>query len=332
LVLVPFHVIRNQQLVRTLTASDITILEDGEEREISIFDGGPSGRSKIPQEVLLLFDVAVLTPIPFSAPDVSIFKSSLLDLLASVRLAVYADDNLFMPFCPPTRDYTQFAKAFGLMVQCGRVSPDRLIEPPDRSRAAAAASTSQDPVLGVKNIPPPAGSISLDYLGELKRHGLPRQDLALLAALKTAAAWPGDTTRSVMVFSRGLQWSHVRVEDVLARARQFGISLYPVSVEASRIPSNVDQMDVYAGRILRGLQALMGLGEATGGRAFAPIAITTDTAREILAGLADRLRAEYVAGFEAPPSSDKPEQHRVEVRLRSEQLGVITGGTRVVMH
>jgi hypothetical protein len=36
LVLVPFHVIRDQQFVRTLTASDIAILEDGEEREISV--------------------------------------------------------------------------------------------------------------------------------------------------------------------------------------------------------------------------------------------------------------------------------------------------------
>jgi hypothetical protein len=272
--------------------------------------------------------------VPFTAPDASIFKASLLDPLANVRLAVYADDNLFMPFCPPTHDYSEFAKAMGLVVQFGKVFPNMPTERTAEGENWGAAWDSLDPIPGVQNSPPPAGSIALDWTakGKLKRNGSPHNALALVAAMKTAAAWPGDTTRSVMVFSRGMQWRGASVEDVLGRARQSGITLYPVSVGASRIPAGVDQMDAHSGVTWRGLQALMRLGEATGGLAFAPTAINPTTTRQTLATLADCLRTEYVAAFEVPPSTGTPGPHRVEVRLRSEELGAITGGTRVVTH
>lgn len=341
LVLVPFHVVRDKQVVRTLSPDEVTLLEDGEEREITLFDGGPAGRTKIPQEVLLLFDVGIGT-VPFQAPAAQLFQSLLLDPLPGLRLAVYGDDNLFMPFCTPTRDFSQFSKAIARVTQFGKVFPgeqggehNASYLGPDGS-SGVAAWTDMGPLQGVSNPPPPPGSISLDALakGKPKRTGRPLHGSAVLAAMKTAASWPGDTTRSVMLFVRGwqgLDWTGGASDGVVELSRQFGITLYPVVLQGEYVPINVDQLG-RPGERYRGLLGMVGLGHATGGLAFTPAQITPAAASQMLAAVAGHLRSEYVAGFEVQASSGPPQQHRVEVRLRSEEAGAVTGGVRVVTY
>jgi hypothetical protein len=340
LVLLPFHVVRDKQYVRTLSSDEVTLLEDGEEREITIFDGGP--RTKIQQDILLLFDVGIGS-VPFQAPAPELFQSLLLDPVPGLRLAVYGDDNLFMPFCSPTRNFAQFSKAIARVTQFGKVFPGESggehavsYNGPDGS-SGTANWNSMEPLQGVSNPPPPLGSIPLDPLarGKPKRTGWPRHDAAVVTAMKTAASWTGDTTRSVMLFVRGWQggvdWAGGASDGVTELSRQIGITLYPVVLQAEDVPADADRLGSM-GSPYRGLRGMLGLGQSTGGLAFAPEQITPAAASQMLAAVADRLRSEYVAGFEMPASTGPPRQHRVEVRLRSEGSGVVAGGVRVVTY
>lgn len=55
LVLVPFHVTRGAHYAQDLKAGDVVLLEDGHPRDFSIFEG-PDTQSRIPVELVLLFD------------------------------------------------------------------------------------------------------------------------------------------------------------------------------------------------------------------------------------------------------------------------------------
>jgi hypothetical protein len=336
--LVPFHVVREKQVVRNLSPDEITLLLDGEQHAITLFDGGPSGRTKIPQDVLLLFDVGIGSP-PFQAPPAQMFQSLLLESLPGVRLAVYGDDNLFMPFSTPTRDFSQFSKAIARVTQFGKVFPGpqgaehrASYMGPDNS-SGTAAWVDMGPLEGVSNPPPPSGSMPLDPLanGKPKRTGRPLHAMALIAAMKTAASWPGDSTRSVMLFVRdgqGPDWTAGAFDSVLRTSHQLGVSLYPV-LQGEYVPTDVDPF-ARPGERDPGLLGMAGLGQATGGLAFTPAQITAAAASQMLAAVADHLRTEYVVGFELPASSGPPREHRVEVRLRSEGAGTVTGGAQVV--
>src|SRR5437016_1829742 len=55
LVMLPFHVIQNENHITNLKASDVILLEDGKPRQFTIFDS-PETQGRIPLELVLLFD------------------------------------------------------------------------------------------------------------------------------------------------------------------------------------------------------------------------------------------------------------------------------------
>lgn len=329
LVLVPFHVVRDKQFVRTLTAADVILLEDGEPREISLFEGGQTFERTVSLEIVLLFNVGTYTG-DRHLLDPLVFRTSLLDELPYARLSVYGFDNLLMPFCPPTRDAAELKKAIEQVVKFSKEAA-----PPGR-RGRSRGHVSK----------PPAGSIALDPSVQdpnERKQGADCLYRAIIVAAQTAALWPGNATRVILVVSSPMASPNIatrgpmnvtKPEDAAAAvARELGISLYPVLVDDERWLRILEEINpLGAVRHEKARDAFLGLGEATGGLAFAPKSVKLDVMRQIFAGVAEHVRSGYVAGFKPVPSEGQPKQHRVEVRLRSEDLGVVLGGARVVVH
>jgi len=143
---------------------------------------------------------------------------------------------------------------------------------------------------------------------------------AIMAAAKDAAG-------PLVVFSDGLPTTNTRPEDAAAALAGLGIPVYPV------VLGHADT----AGRPWGPMQEMFmadfaRLADLTGGRSFDPPAINLTVVHEILAALAEEVRSEYVAGFALPAPAGGVRPHKLEVRLRSKELGSVRGGTRTVIH
>jgi hypothetical protein len=183
----------------------------------------------------------------------------------------------------------------------------------------------------------PRGSISLDslYPSSLERSGHGCIYAATMAVARTMAAWPGDTTRVIAVFSDGSPGvsNSAAPEDVVAVANQAGVSVYPVLLADRQIQERMADVSVNAGRTSdRVHESFLAMGEATGGLSFVPQTTGSNFLQEVLAKVAGHIRTEYVAGFRPQPAKGPPRPHLIEVRLRSGELGTVVSGTRVVTY
>lgn len=333
--LISIHVERNKKFATDLTAGDVVLLEDGHEREFPLFEGGTS--RTLPLDVLLLFDTGKQVALNYSltATDAALFQASLLDKLPAARLAVYGYENVLMPFCGPTRNPRELSKALSTMSKFMKESL------PGRTPARPRLS------------PPPPGSITIhdwQWFGRTdgKRGGGSAIYEAIVAAARAEAAWPGDATRALVVFGRGSRGSTVaqaadterrlgkridpmmQPEEALPILRQLGIHLYPVRIYEFFYQILARRTMSESGE--RNVRVFLDMGEATGGLAFEPEQITATVMEEILTGVAEHLRSEYVVAFRPAPSDGKPVTHHLEVRLRPGQKGVVTGGVRDVVY
>ena len=77
--------------------------------------------------------------------------------------------------------------------------------------------------------------------------------------------------------------------------------------------------------------AFCGLGEKTGGLCFQQSSRSPEAAREIVTKVLEHVDAAYVAGYYAQPVAGEAKSRRVEVRLRSKNLGRLEGGTRLLV-
>jgi hypothetical protein len=183
---------------------------------------------------------------------------------------------------------------------------------------------------------PPRGSVPLNqwYPAILKRRGEGCIFAATMAVARTAARWPGDAFRSIVVLSDGqVDFCGAAPEQVVEVARQEGVSVYPVLVRNSQYLQREADLDPHAAQVgSRMREGFLSLGEATGGLSFAPEVVDLEFTRQLLARVAEHVRTGYVAAFRPEPTRGRPKSHLVEVRLRPEGLGTVTGGIRIVVH
>ena len=335
LVLIPFHVSRDKEVVRNLTAADVSVWEDGQPRDFKLYEATPA------PTILFLFDVGWGTE-ALMVPEAALLKAALLDRLPEARIAVYGYDNLLMPFCLPTRDIRELDRALNGVLQFGRESPRAIPWP--SPRAAAAHSSRQYYSLA------PEGSIPIDRPGEQMpavRLGNSLHYPAINAATRAMAEWPGDGPRAILIFSSGRFYGQAfwldmserlnyspKPEDAAAAALQVGISLFPFVVEEhSHIDTMAKVNPLWSEEVRRQHDVLRQLGEATGGLAFtvSPEA-TIGATRQNFVDVAEYLATRYVAAFQPVVTGAGPRRHRVEVRLRSEEVGNLQGGFRLVVH
>jgi VWFA-related protein len=303
LALVRFHVVRKHSYVDDLKPEDVILLEDGSPRKVTVFEGGRSAPRTIPIEMILLFDTSgsvtsagLLNPLAYQA--------TLLDNLESVRLAVYAFNSTLIRHCGPTRDPAELAAAL--------------------QRVRDSRSGAADPK--VKSIPLklPSG-----------RKGGPATWLfeAIMAAAKDSAAELGQATRMMVVFSDGFPTTNTRPEEAVAVLSELGIPAYPVVLGHADIAARKAGQQLGWPQMAEMFMAdFARLAELTGGRSFDPPVIDVAVVRQILAAMAAQVLYEYVVGFQPGESPAAPQTHRLQVKLRSKDLGTLEGGFRTVTH
>jgi len=321
LALVRFHVVKSNRYVDTIKRQDLVLMEDGEQRDITFFEGGRQSQQRtVPIELTLLFDISGSVT-EEGLLDFVIYKSAILDGLPSVRLSVYGFDSSLKRFCRPTRDPVVLSDAFRRIQNYrggAKPRPDviKLTLPPKRKSNNGGT-----------------------WIYE-----------SVLAAAKDAAVSPGDATKMILAFSDGFPTTDSRPQDVTGEIKDMGISVYPVLLGHQKIKDRVKHI-MESGRNAQGMlsdgarnqltrielqeQDIMdyaSLGELTGGRSFDPLMFNFNTVRDILTAMAYAVRFEYVIGFRPDTSDVKPRKHKLSVKLQSKELGKVTGGTRAIVH
>ena len=304
LALVRFNVVRKQQYVDRLQPGDIVLLEDGEARPFTLFEGGLSARRTVPVEMTLLFDTSgsvteagLLNPL--------VFKESVLDGLENVSVAVLGFETGLRRYCAPTRDFETLKAALSALTARDKSAPKMPLTLPPKRRA--------DPNGGT-------------WLYE-----------AVAGAAAQAGATPGNATRLLLVFSDGLPTTTTTPEDASGICRELGIAVYPVLLghQLLRQARSLDERNPasLSYTIKENQMAdFARLGELTGGRSFDPPEISLAVMRSVLSIMVAQIRMEYVVGFQPEVGSGPPQRHRLEVRLRDRQAGRVIGGTRTVVH
>src|SRR5580700_7059691 len=132
LALVRFQVVHDNTYVLNLKPEDIQLYEDGKPRRFTVFENGrASGRTNT-ADLVLLFDISgsvlnagLLNPL--------VFKSTLLDGLPNVRLAIYGFSDDLRRYCPPTRDMAVLGAAFHALGERAAGETIVLKRPPKRT-------------------------------------------------------------------------------------------------------------------------------------------------------------------------------------------------------
>jgi VWFA-related protein len=315
LALVRFHVTQKGRYVESLGAKDVVLLEDGVPRAFSLFESGASERRTTPVDLAVLFDTSG-SVMNAGLLDPLVFKSSILDGLGHVRIAIYGFDAKLRRYCPPTRDFATLRAALEALR--------------DRTKSAGI----QIPI----ELPP-------------KRKSDPRGGTwiyeSVIGAAKDVSSEKTAATRMLLVFSDGLSTTSSKPEDAAKLCEETGIPVYPVVLghwklgqdmqresEKQAAKKNPGPPSAAAERLEeqeRDVQDFASLAKLTGGHAFDPLAVDLALLRRVLTGIVGEARNEYVVGF-VPESTAAARKHKLEVRLRDKSTGQIVGGTRSIVH
>jgi VWFA-related protein len=321
LALVRFHVVRKRLYVTDLKQEDIVLLEDGKPRQITFLEGGLIKRRTVPVEMILLFDTSG-SVVDEGLLNVPAFKTTLLDQLPGVTIAVYGFNSNLQRFCRPTRDPAQLESVFRRVIDFRGGAKPR----PDIIELQLPPKRHSDPNGG-------------SWLYE-----------AVAGCAHDVAAIQNNATRMILMFSDGFPTTDTRVEEGAAVAHELGIPVYPVVLGHQKLADRAKRIhetgynkqgvmsDGARDRLARveaqerEIQEFARLGELTGGRSFDPPMINLTMMQTILGAMVAQVRCEYVAGFTPEPAAGDPAKHRLEVKLRSKDLGKVLGGVRVVSH
>jgi VWFA-related protein len=317
---VSFHVVRDKRYVEDLKPQDIVLLEDGQRRQITFFEGGRTRQRRMSVDVALLFDISG-SVIDEGLLDMTTWKSAFLDTLPATSLAVYAFDSRLLRFCKPTRDPKTLEAAFNSVLKTSRARP------------------KIQPIRIPISLPP-------------KRHSNPNGGTwifeSLIGTVDDMTSQPGASSQLIVVFSDGFPTTTSVPEDAAKAARDAGVALYPVALGHWKLVARMKEIAplLNGERPNEGAQRRMdnlrmqeqeilefaNLGELTGGRSFDPPMMNSDMLRRITAAMVGSVLTEYVAGFTPDASSSHPGKHRLAVKLASKESGKLIGGTRIILH
>jgi VWFA-related protein len=320
LVLVRFHVNRQNHFATDITRNDVILIEDGVERPVDVFEGGRGTGRAIPIEMAIAVDISGSVA-DQGLTDPVAYISTLLEGLPGVSLGVYGFARDAHRYCGFTRDPTVLRAAF-----------------------AELRKARDDPKSGPVRVPTvlPKGRSSTSGASWIYE--------SVLAIAQDASTSPGTATRPIVVFSDGQTTTTTRAADVVPGLLAQGVSIYPVALGHRQL---IEEMRAVqegnydaAGQLSqnartrmyrledreREVKELASLGPLTGGRPFDPPNLAPDTVRAILAMLTATVASEYVVGFAAAPSTGTARVHKLEVKLRSKETGAVMGGKRAIAY
>jgi hypothetical protein len=137
----------------------------------------------------------------------------------------------------------------------------------------------------------------------------------------------------LVVFSDGFPTTNTRPEDAAAVLSELGVTAYPVILGHAHVAARKADGQLGWPQMAELFMAdFARLAELTEGRSFDPPEIDVTVVRQILGAMAAQALSEYVVGFAPEPSPGGARRHRLEVKLRSKDLGAVRGGVRTVMH
>lgn len=311
LVIVPLHVYKNRKSVDGLGEESFELLENGVVQNIAFVDGpsaDPSDARAVPTEIILLLDVShsVMKP---GLLDIRAVRDSFIEgMRENVSISVYGFAHKLMRFTGPTRDVAKL------------------------QRALEMAFDSAD--------------------------GHTRVFEAIMQTLRDAANRGTNATRMLVVFSDGLSTTNLGTDLPARSSLAFGIPIYPVVLghkELTQIGSGHQALDAFYRRQnnreawdqtdtrvqspetrLRDRElnqkAFADLGVQTGGQSFDFKNPNSKATRALLQSLAKVAQTEYVVGYYPRQAGEEPTARQIEVRLKSNGVGKLYGGRRVVVH
>jgi hypothetical protein len=299
---VQFHVMTGNNYRVNLKAGDFELLEDGQPRAITFFENAFSERRAV--DISLLFDVSgTVTLLGLLNP--AVIQKDLLDDLKYARLAVSGFERTMTRYSLPTRDFDPIARAMMSLQSPWRAVAFQL---PEKAYPEPVGLPLQLPP---GRFPPHGGGATWLYE-------------SVIAGARDAAAFPGDGTHILVVFSDGLGDTTSEAKDGSAVCQELGIPVYPVVLLAK--PGDTNSVRAPRER------EFASLGGLTGGKSFVPANMTVTMVHNILSSIAGEIRTAYVAGFSPDPPAGKSRKHTVTVRLRDPKVGKIAGGSRTVVH
>lgn len=311
LVLVPFNVTHEKLFVTDLKVDDVVLLQDGKPRPFTVFEG-PSTPHRVPVELILLFDTTTLPP---PKPDVPRLMRHWDRETTYTALTQKWDDKA-------SQDILQLPGA-EIPVSIYRFDLNRL------QRLCRSANDPRDVRESfARLLTPMSDSDSTPFVTLDKRQAGLEKTFPFSAAIAT----PNDVDkerdaalRLLAVFSEGFGESPATARELVDKANNMGIPLYPVVLDydpysqhwpvsttngmigGAQVQGPRDQPG--DARFFNGSTPIMdrfaAAGAATGGASFSPPHLDTDAVRKILETVRNEGVSQYVIGF-VPESPSQP--------------------------
>ena len=334
LVIVPLHVYKGKKSVDGLGEEAFELLENGAVQNIAFAEGPGSGRT-VPVEIILLMDVShsVMKPglLTIQAIRNTFLKGGLRN---DVNIAVYGFAKKLTRFTGPTRNTARIENAFKLaydaedgqtrvfeaMIQTMRdsttqggnasrmlvVFSDGLsttqLEPVWVARAANLLGVPIYPVvLGHKTARNQQRKVNLNRVGRLQTNN------------------NGNISRrnqTVNFDPRGNRGTAPQAPGSNNQQGQTGNTQ-----RATRAKSRESRQFEFAD-----------LGPQTGGRSFDLKTPSGAAIRSILSYVSTLAQTEYIVGYYPSSLGEEPSERKIEVRLRSNDVGKLYGGRRTIVH
>jgi hypothetical protein len=335
--LVRFQVIHDNTYSLNLKPENIELLEDGQPRKFSVFENGRASARSTTVDLVLLFDISG-SVVNAGLLDPLVFKTSILDGLPNVRLAVYGFSDDLTRYCRPTRDLAVLEAAFQSLGKRAPAETIVLKPPPKRTGKRPGTWIYEAVIAAARDVTPqPDVHSTITYTPPAP-------------GAEDEPAAPFLSTAMMLVYSDGLSTTSSIPEDAASVSQELGVPIYPAVLgyrnlvdrikqarqDGADSPRNTDPrpgfrlMNLEADQ--RTVQKFTKLGPLTGGRAFDLPQISLAVMQQILDFIVGQIRHQYMVGFVPEAASKAPRTHKLEVRLVDRSLGTIMGGTRTLVY
>ncbi len=318
LVMLPFYVTQKSTHVTNLKSTDFVLLEDGKQREFTIFDR-PETQTRIPVEIVLLFDTNPKIDYFWDPKDVFRFvpqwtdemsKAVIDSTAADIRISVYhCSGQMLYRITSGTKDPHEVGNALRRVLTRESVEPDSVPIP-------LSLPTSR------RGVPPGSGFTSdfvTSYFYSAESRGWPME--AGIGVVKDFAS-SEKVSRLFVMFSEGIGATTTVPEDLGNHALDLGIPVYPIVTNyqnhiSDAWPRNFFRMHEFAS-----------LGKTTGGQSVEHTTIDASALIRILQAVKSDALSQCVVGFVPESGAGKPKEHKLEIRLASKSTGTVEGGMR----
>ena len=292
--------------VTDLGPGDIEIYEDGQKREVVLFEGGSLHPRTVPTVLSLLIDCG-RSDLASGKVDAAVFKKGLLDEFPHLSVAVYGFASGPARLAARTRNEADLTKALSAPLL---VHPLSTFLMDHVSRVLIDAAAGAGPAIRIVSV---FSTGRTDQGASSATAEEQRYQRALSIAQQTGVA-----VYPVLLIPR------LAAQDSTPGAA-------PLEARSStRGPQPMLGADISTDTRLRTVGNFVNLGASTGGKKI-EIPAGGNMLPTAVNWLAEQLRNEYIAGFQ-PTTGEEKRRHNLEVVMKNKDRAKITGGTLTLVY